>query len=547
MAAYDLGGFASQLSPGLSEDDVLRAYQASGGAPDQLRAPPAPQPQQAPVVSRAPGSPSQAIRAYDDAALQGANERIALVGRQGADAAATHDAQGELYGQQADAARADSQAARARGAKAQERGDYYTAEADRVFSEMKAHSNPPGPKAIDRVMGVLGGVLAMGGNAGAAQGAQLIGHLLGSGVDKERWAAEQEHNTRLYQAATQGASAAHGSEAHAFDTASRMIAADAHYYSAALEKVKQSGLSKEAYSAATRLQMDLRDKSLEYQRALEVQKQKAASSAQGSARDAYFWRVPLDQLRAMPSEVLGKAGQKVLAERTKQDQSYRSGENAIGSQELDQASKVDALSKSGNAETAGQEVLPGLRATIPLERKDVSDIRANAQTLQKIEGNYARLAELRRKNKGTLISNADDQRESSNIISEMTGLMNQFAGRGAPSNAELEDMRANLLDPTSTYVRTDPEAVYGAQVARLKHNFASQLEAIGVRPAGAAPQPPASAPAAHATTATVPMINPATGGVIQVAADKLDAARAHGLVPAMQARGSMASRILGHR
>lgn len=537
----------------LTDDELLNAYQAAGGSPAEL-----------PMrVSRAPGAPAQAINAYDAATFQGANERMDLLRQQGQQQAANHDEQGSLYGEQAAQSRSDADVARGRAMEARDRGDQYTAEADRVYNEMKAHANPPGPKAIEKVMGILGGVMAMGGNQGGAYGAQLVGSLLGSGVDRERWAAEQEHNTRLFQAATSGKASAQNDEAHQFDIAQKMIAADAHYYNAALEEVKQRGLSQDAVNAATQLQMDVRDKALQYGRALEVQKQKAAASAGKNRKEAYFWSVPLDQLRQMPSQILGEDGQKVLAQRIKNDQTDRSGEEGIAGQQLGNAKNAAALAAKG-AEEGPQEVLPGRVATVPLEKRDVSDIRHNAQILEAIKTNYQRLAEIRARNKWlplTSITSANDVREAKAIMSEMTGQLNQFSGRGAPSNAELEDVKGLLLDPTDSYLVTDPAKVYQAQIARLDRSFNGQMNALGIvdarAPAGGAP-PPASA-AGPAATPKVIMVRPADGKVFEVDPSKVDKAQSMGLVPQGAApqpgpavagftpRASMASRILGAR
>jgi hypothetical protein len=200
-----------------------------------------------------------------------------------------------------------------------------------------------------------------------------------------------------------------------------------------------------------------------------------------------LYRLGIPALRKLQeNHQLDELGHKVLQDLIKQDQADKGGY-------ADVASKQDKA--LGVGEGAGQEVMPGYVATIPLEKKDVSDIRTNAQVLRRIEGNFAKLAEIRKRNKGNFKAwvDKDDSRDAQNIISEMTGVMNQFAGRGAPSNAELEDMKEQLLDPTSTYWLTDPEAVYKATMSRLKNNFEAGLDAVGVRRAGGGQAAPAAA------------------------------------------------------
>lgn len=487
---YGLGGFAGQLTA----DELANAYASAGGRPDELdfgelpsrqAAPPSSaytQPSPAPVVTPPPAAadmhiaPSRraGVGEYDQQLLDNQNQRIDLAGQGGAEASAMYDKRAGLRGEQAASARAGGDQAKARVEEDRARELRHRDEADRLYEQLKAGAQPPKRKAVEQVMGIIGSVLAMGGGkSGMAQGAAMMGSLLGG--DHERWAQEQEANSNLYRAALQGVHADQESQSHQVGLAGNIAALDAHYYDAALEQAKEQGLSAEARRVATGLQLDLREKGIQALRATRVAEMKAAAGARKNTAEDYFWRVPLDQLREMPSQVLGEQGQKVLAERTKQDQGYRENE-------------ADIRKKSAaTGEGPGQEILPGVVATVPLEKKDVSDIRANAQALERIKGNYRKLAEIRERHAGRPFAawtDRDDVREAGNIISEMTGTLNQFAGRGAPSNAELEDMKKQLLDPTDTYTLTDPRKVYEAQIKRLESNFEAGLRAVGAERVG---------------------------------------------------------------
>jgi hypothetical protein len=475
---FGLGGFAGQLSA----EELANAYAMAGGRPEELQLglPPAPPP--APVQSLPPpvaapagpvtaarGGPGQQIKQYDADLLGTANQRIDLAGQQGREESATFERRAGLRGEQATRARAELDDAKGRVEEGRGREREKRDEADRLYEELKANAKPPGKKGIEQVMGIIGSVMAMGGgNRGMAQGASMLGSLLGS--DREGWAAEQQSNSNLYRSALAGIDSERGGQSHDLDIASRIAALDAHYYDAALEQAKEMGLSEEAKRVATGLQLDMRDKATSLLRNNAVLAQQKALTGAKTAAEDYFYRVPLEQLRQMPSQVLGKIGSSVLAERTKRDQGYREGEADIRKKE------------AGASGEAGQKILPGIVATIPLEKKDVSDIHANAQALTAIKENYRKLAEIRKRHAGKLPDPGTYKQDSDlagNIISELTGTMNQMAGRGAPSEGERADMIKQLQDPTGVYVFGDPAATYAAQVKRLENNFLAGLEAVG--------------------------------------------------------------------
>jgi hypothetical protein len=292
----------------------------------QLGMPPAPPP--APVQSMPPpvaapagpvtaarGGPGQQIKQYDADLLGTANQRIDLAGQQGREESATFERRAGLRGEQATRARAELEDAKGRVEEGRGREREKRDEADRLYEELKANAKPPGKKGIEQVMGIIGSVMAMGGgNRGMAQGAQMLGSLLGS--DREGWAAEQDANSNLYRSALAGIESERGGQSHDLDIASRIAALDAHYYDAALEQAKEMGLSEEAKRVATGLQLDMRDKATTLLRNNAVAQQKAQAGAGRNAAEDYFWKLPFDQLRQMPTQVMGETGAKVLKERT---------------------------------------------------------------------------------------------------------------------------------------------------------------------------------------------------------------------------------------
>jgi hypothetical protein len=321
---FGLGGFAGQLSA----EELANAYAMAGGRPEELQLgmPPAPPP--APVQSLPPpvaapagpvaaarGGPGQQIKQYDADLLGTANQRIDLAGQQGREESATFERRAGLRGEQATRARAELDDARGRVEEGRGREREKRDEADRLYEELRANAKPPGKKGVEQVMGIIGSVMAMGGgNRGMAQGASMLGSLLGS--DREGWAAEQQSNSNLYRSALAGIDSERGGQSHDLDIASRIAALDAHYYDAALEQAKEMGLSEEAKRVATGLQLDMRDKATKLLRDNAVAQQKAQAGAGRSEREKYFWGLPFDQLRQMPAKMLGEDGQRVIKERT---------------------------------------------------------------------------------------------------------------------------------------------------------------------------------------------------------------------------------------
>ena len=351
---FGLGGFAGQLSA----EELANAYAMAGGRPEELQLgmPPAPPPAPAqslppPVaapagpVTAARGGPGQQIKQYDADLLGTANQRIDLAGQQGREESATFERRAGLRGEQATRARAELDDAKGRVEEGRGREREKRDEADRLYEELKANAKPPGKKGIEQVMGIIGSVRAMGGgNRGMAQGASMLGSLLGS--DREGWAAEQQSTSNLYRSALAGIDSERGGQSHDLDIASRIAALDAHYYDAALEQAKEMGLSEEAKRVATGLQLDMRDKATTLLRNNAVAQQKAQAGAGRNAAEDYFWKLPFDQLRQMPTQVMGETGAKVLKERTAIEGGLK---------------KLDEPGKAGEQGVAAGQTVPGGR------------------------------------------------------------------------------------------------------------------------------------------------------------------------------------------
>lgn len=341
---YSLGGFGGQLSV----DDLERARAGVAGLP---YAPQEPQAQPEPPdmsVQRAPGRPLQQIRAYSDADLADKNAQIALAARSGAAEAAGADRRAELRTQQADAQRKTNDQARADVEETRAHKKGLQGQQDKLLEEMRANIEPPSRSAGERVWGVLGGILAMASQGRAAAGVQIISQLATSGRE-ERWAQAQHARSALYQAVTRGIDLDNATEEQQLEVARRMGAADALYWDNAIEAEKEKGMSGAMKRAAENVQLDLRQKArgllrqdAEQDAVREAAAKKAAGAAQRSRREEYFWSIPLEELRAMPSNVLSKDGAKVLAERTKQDQGYRSGEEEIAAKQQKNAAGPSA-------------------------------------------------------------------------------------------------------------------------------------------------------------------------------------------------------------
>lgn len=337
---FSLGGFGGQLTA----DELQRALAAVNGgrmdpamdAAPQLQPPPVmpqepppavqeappppvePPPEPAPDMSvqKARGGPAKAIETYQGENLEDANKRIEIAGRSG-DAhgmdAKAYDGMADIRGRQAQQSKANIDTARSQVEERRAHEQRYQQEADRIYEEMKANAQPPPQSTVSKVLGIVGAVASMGQNKGVASGLGMLSSMLGS--DTERWAAEQQTNSGLYQAAL----ASVGSDRHGMqsdlDVAQRLTALEAHEIDASLEQVKAMGLSRNATRTAEDLQLAMRQKVRDGLIGMEAAKAKAAGQGRRSAEEDALWRMPLPALRQLASGGGGELASQVLGKR----------------------------------------------------------------------------------------------------------------------------------------------------------------------------------------------------------------------------------------
>lgn len=500
-----MGGY---LPAGMTDDDFERALAAVGRGndygdalptrapssaapvsdqPQESRLPPEnPYPEEAPIrVQRERGAPLRNARSYQAQSDEVTNQRIEGMGDMGDKAgvdAQGHEERAKLYQAHSERARGYNDEAETATREHEAERARWKAESERLYNDMKANAHPPAESTFAKVMAVVGGALGHSGGKGAAI-ASGLGAMVGE--RQNEWRSEQAMRGQLYQVAMANAHDEDSATLAKLDTAQKLSALRLHEVDAAAASAEELAQSRTTKSAIQDGRLKLKQDWLDSNMAAEEHKaqlmQKSRANAANAAQRDAISRMPTDQLLALREQGgLSEVGQKILDERIGTSQKQELNDASVAEKRATAAKNQREAGAAGSE----QEVLPGLIATIPLEKKDVSDIRTNAQVLKKIEGNYQQLADIRKRNKGNVNSwvDKDDARTAKNIISEMTGVMNQFAGRGAPSNVELEDMKEQLLDPTSSYWLTDPEQVYKNQVTRLKTNFAAGLESIGIQP-----------------------------------------------------------------
>lgn len=488
------GGY---LPPGLTDEDVEKALAVTQGLPEPQGAPvqysneaPAsgsvvPPAVEAPHIEQATGSTRQRLNTYKADQLEDANTIVANKSRLGDEAGMTeadHKRQQDIYDRSAEQHRQGTNDAKTELAARREHEARMQAKTDEIFSEMERTKQPPPQKIMSQVLGLLGGIIAGKSPAGGAITSALMGMV---GDDQERWAQEKVANSQLYNAALAGMKSDREGQVNDLETAQRVMAMEALEINDALNSAKQMGLGERANAVIDEEQhkfmMGVRNEMIQAEeQKLKAEQSAAAKGASLRARER-FKGVPTEALVALrDAGGLDPVGLDELNDRLK-SKSAQFGAEKTAAEAL--KAQNEALGSAG----AGQEVMPGYIATIPLEKAEVKEIKQNRRTLTDVQRDFEKLKEIRRRNggvSGALWKNGDDKVEASNIISGLTGKMNQLVGRGAPSNAELEDMKEQLLDPTGRYVLKDPVEIYNRTVKRLEDNYNAGLDAIGVQRVG---------------------------------------------------------------
>jgi hypothetical protein len=122
---------------------------------------------------------------------------------------------------------------------------------------------------MEKVMGIIGGVLAAGGNGGAGQAAAMIGGMFGR--DMEGWAAEQATRSERWKLATQGISTAEGSESHDFKIAENVLGLEAADADLTLKAIEEQKLSKDALTLVKETRLKLQEEAIARMAALRAQ------------------------------------------------------------------------------------------------------------------------------------------------------------------------------------------------------------------------------------------------------------------------------------
>lgn len=412
MADFGLGGFAGRLSA----DELRAALAAAGGNPDALdltepalqgapqpaveppppmpeTAPaPQPEPEPAPVeepkpdmsVKRARGGPAKAIDTYQQENLEDANRRIEIAGESGdktGQDAASYDAQAEISGRQAKQAQANIDDARTRVDARREHEERYHVEADRIYEQMRANAQPPPQSTLNKVLGIVGAVAGMGGRGNVGQGLSMLTSMLGS--DQERWAAEQQANSRLYQAALSSVGSDREGASHDVALAQALTALEAHEIDAALEQVKSMGLSRNATRAAEDLQLGMRSEVRNGLIGMEREKAKSAAARGASMQEDALWRMPLESLRELAAGGGSELASKVLGKReeveAKTQKNTGGGEGGV------------QTGVGGGAAVDGLQLKKQPRDVTAKDYEQAKEIRDGYVTLQHALDNMAKL------------------------------------------------------------------------------------------------------------------------------------------------------------
>lgn len=482
MGGFNLGGFGGQLTA----DELRAALAAAGGNPDALDLPepalqaapppaaeqsppmpeaapvPAPEPEPPPAeepkpdmsVKRARGGPAKAIAEYQQESLDDANRRIELAGESGDKAgqdAESYDAQAEISGRQAKQAQANIDDARTRVDARREHEERYQVEADRIYEQMKANAQPPPQSTLNKVLGIVGAVAGMGGRGNVGQGLSMLTSMLGS--DQERWAAEQQANSQLYQAALASVGSDREGASHDVAVAQALTALEAHEIDASLEQVKNMGLSRNATRAAEDLQLGLRTEVRNGLIGMEREKAKAAAARGASMQEDALWRMPLPALRELAAGGGSELASKVLGKR--EEVEAKTQKNTGGGEGGAAKLEIPGLRMTKNA--------AGISEKDKEQAKEISDgFRTMQQSLDKMIATQGELS-------------LQSKRDYDENFAFVVGSLNALANAGVLNPGELaawkERLPAHRLDNITGAKVSSLAVDEEKQLARLRDQF----------------------------------------------------------------------------
>lgn len=247
-----------------------------------------------------------------------------------------------------------------------------------------------------------------------------------------------------------------------------------------IEQAMAASKSEEARAAGRQALAELGVKRAQAERQIAVKREQHVLAQRRRQQDDILWRIPIDQLTQLNAEgKLGKDGQKVLAERMKEDQRTREQE-------------ADITKKSGESE---KEIIPGYTQTLPLEPAIRADVQRNTAMMAQVNEILAASQEIAKRNKNGIIV-GNDAVLLSNYHNRINGMISQASGMGAPSEGERKSIMEGLPKPglNGEFRLQNPEQLYGNLIEQNKREQSTRLRSIGVVPkegsqSGGTPQP----------------------------------------------------------
>jgi len=291
----------------------------------------------------APFNPNQKIKALKAESTAGKNDRLGLTLQQGDIAAEGYDKQATLAGGLEAEERATNATAKAAIDKNRADKAQLESEADKRLRSVVDRLDHPPDRTMERVFGIIGAILSIGGNKGAASGMQMLGSLINKDAQKyaDGLAADQGALDLFNK---QAGREADDSE-HEARLASQIHTLSVAPYQAALTKIAAETNSKETKRAALDAASQLRNQYVDN----EV-KMKTAQGIAGNQKklelDAYrvLSQIQDPRQRELVAGQIGPVGMKVWKELNSGAlQVAELGSKAAGTKKTEEETKKLAL------------------------------------------------------------------------------------------------------------------------------------------------------------------------------------------------------------
>jgi hypothetical protein len=218
---------------------------------------------------------------------QGTNELMDLQTERGEIASEGAQKLAQSYGEKHDALHQETSAAREQVDQNRTKKDSYEAQAQARLDAMAERMANPPKDTFQTVLGIVGAVMAMKGNKGAAAGMQMLGQAMGSKAQAWQQAIATDHamaGELMKMAKFQNDDSE--SELGQARALSGLVAGE---FEASLKQVEAEAGSEEGVRAAQELRLGVRQKALEHQMALNdqaAQQSAAAAEKNAAARKA---------------------------------------------------------------------------------------------------------------------------------------------------------------------------------------------------------------------------------------------------------------------